>query len=94
MVDINDKAGRRGIQYGITIFKMLKAQTQFIRDNAIATSALTQVLFDEFPQLAEKYEERRTSLDVTAPIAVHTRGICDQLDRIVQELESLLKAPS
>lgn len=94
MVDIDDKAARRGIEYLVTIFRFLKVQAQYIKVNAIATSALTQVLFDEFPQLAGKYEERRTSLEETAPVALRVRGIVEQVDRIVEELESLLKAPS
>ena len=91
MVDIDDKASRLGIGYLITIFKFLKVQAQYIRDNAVATSSLIQVLSDELPQLAEKYEERRTDLAVTAPIVLQVRSIVANLDRRVEELESLLK---
>ena len=94
MVDINDKGARRGVKYLVTIFKFLKANTQFISDNAIATSALAQVLCDEFPQLAEKYEERRRGLESSAPVAVQAREMGAQVDVIIQELETLLETPS
>ena len=91
MANIDDKAARSAIEHGITIFKFLKFHAGYIRDNAVATSALIQVLSDELPQLAEKYQERFDSLKTTAPISVAIGAMCDQVDRIVRELEPLTK---
>ena len=84
MPDVNDQAARRAIEYGITIFKTLRAHTKNITEAMIATSAMLQVIADQSPQMAEQYERYRAASEATSPLAEKSRAICAQFDDIVK----------
>jgi hypothetical protein len=74
------------LDYGITIFKALRVQAQFITDNAVANSALIQALSEQNPKLAEVYQRYFAEQKDTAPLARTTAAMCGQFDDISARL--------
>jgi hypothetical protein len=89
MGDIDEKVAREVCEHAYTIFKALKAQTEYITENAIATSALLQAVSEKHPSIAGRYEDLRYSMTKTAPVAVRSRQIVAQFDAILERLEKL-----
>jgi hypothetical protein len=89
MPEPNDEATAKALEYGITIFRTLRAQTENITAAMIASSAMLQVLIEKFPELGEKYERHREDAAKDSPLAVKSRAICAQFDGILKQLEKL-----
>lgn len=86
-MDVDEKQANNILRRAYTIFKTLKAHTQFITDNAVATSAMLQAVSEKFPDVAEKYEKYRKTMSEQSPIALKNREICVQFDVVLDQLE-------
>ena len=78
----DENSAKLAIQYGVTIFKTLRQQTEKITESMIATSALVQTLAEKFPEMADRYEHYRKDGETDSPIAANSRQVCEQFQRI------------
>jgi hypothetical protein len=85
-----ENSAKLAIQYGVTIFKTLRQHTEKITESMIATSALVQTLAEKFPEMADRYEHYRKDGETDSPIAANGRQVCEQFQRIEEQLQKLI----